>query len=118
MPQLAALTEEGDEHIAVEMPRGSRAKFVLERTGNIISRKSLLTRLNYPHDWDFVPSIRAGCPLRVIVIHDAATLLGIGRIIGILPEQKRKARAEQNDRLFAVLRCRFSKRLRIPSRQE
>jgi inorganic pyrophosphatase len=66
--------------------------------------------LAYPHDWGFVPSTKAddGDPIDVMVVHDAATFPGIVltcRIIGILQiEQKKKGKAERNDRLFAVPR--------------
>jgi inorganic pyrophosphatase len=37
---LPPFTEDGDVHVVVETPRGSRA-------------------LTYPHDWGFVPSTKA-----------------------------------------------------------
>ena len=106
---LPPFTEDGDVHVVVETPRGSRAKFEYDpKLETFILSKSLLTGLTYPHDWGFVPSTRAddGDPLDIMVIHDAATFPGVVltcRIIGILQiEQKSKGKAERNDRLFAV----------------
>ena len=94
---LPPFTEDGDVHVVVETPRGSRAKFAYDlKLDSFILSKSLLTGLTYPHDWGFVPSTTAddGDPLDIMVIHDAATFPGIVltcRIIGILQiEQKAK----------------------------
>jgi inorganic pyrophosphatase len=108
---LPLFTEDGDVHVVVETPRGSRAKFAYDpKLETFVLSKSLLTGLTYPHDWGFMPSTKAddGDPLDIMVIHDAATFPGVVltcRIIGILQiEQKSKAKAERNDRLFAVPR--------------
>jgi inorganic pyrophosphatase len=108
---LPPFTEDGDVHVVVETPRGSRAKFAYDpKLDSFTLSKSLLTGLTYPHDRGFVPSTKAddGDPLDIMVIHDAATFPGIVltcRIIGILQiEQKSKRKAERNDRLFAVPR--------------
>jgi inorganic pyrophosphatase len=108
---LPAFTEDGDVHVVVETPRGSRAKFAYDpKLETFALTKSLLTGLTYPHDWGFVPSTKAddGDPLDVMVVHDAATFPGLVvtcRVIGILQiEQKNKGKAERNDRLFAVPR--------------
>ena len=136
---LPPFTEDGDVHVVVETPRGSRAKFEYDpKLETFILSKSLLTGLTYPHDWGFVPSTKAddGDPLDIMVIHDAATFPGAVltcRIIGILQiEQKSKGKAQRNDRLFAVprrhtrsrvcamswtFRSRFSKNLRSFSSQ-
>ena len=106
---LPAFTEDGDVHVVVETPRGSRAKFAYDpKLETFALTKSLLTGLTYPHDWGFVPSTKAddGDPLDIMVIHDAATFPGLlitCRVIGILQiEQKSKNKSERNDRLFAV----------------
>src|ERR1700753_1282795 len=108
---LPPFTEDGDVHVVVETPRGSRAKFAYDpKLETFILSKSLLTGLTYPHDWGFVPSTRAddGDPLDVMVIPDAATFPGIVltcRIIRVLQiEQSSKGKAERNDRVFAVPR--------------
>lgn len=109
--KLPSFTKDGDVHVVVETPRGSRAKFAYDpQLGTFVLSKSLLTGLTYPHDWGFVPSTKAddGDPLDIMVIHDATTFPGIVlacRIIGVLQiEQKSKGKAERNDRLFAVPR--------------
>ena len=96
---LPPFTENGDAHVVVETPRGSRAKFAyVPKLEAFILSKSLLTGLTYPHDWGFVPSMKAddGDPLDIMVIHHAATFPGIVltcRVIGILQiEQKSKRR--------------------------
>src|SRR6201998_3434464 len=114
MPNLINLPpfiEDGVVYVVVETPRGSRAKFDYDPKLKLFTlSKSLLTGLAYPHDWGFVPSTKAddGDPIDIMVIHDAATFPGIVltcRIIGILQiEQKKKEKAERNDRLFAVPR--------------
>ncbi|OKO77645.1 inorganic diphosphatase [Bradyrhizobium sp. NAS96.2] len=106
---MPPFTEDGDVHVVVETPRGSRAKFAYDpKLESFALSKSLLTGLTYPHDWGFVPSTKAddGDPLDIMVIHDAATFPGLVvtcRAIGVLQiEQKSKKKSERNDRLFAV----------------
>src|SRR6185436_14142736 len=62
-------TEDGDVHVVVETPRGSRAKFAYApKLESFALSKSLLTGLTYPHDWGFglavceraYPDIRPG----------------------------------------------------------
>jgi inorganic pyrophosphatase len=114
MPNLVNLppfTEDGDVQVVVETSRGSRAKFDYDpKIKTFTLSKSLMTGLTYPHDWGFVPSTKADDrdPIDIMVVHDAATFPGTVltcRVIGILQiEQKRKAKTERNDRLFAVPR--------------
>jgi inorganic pyrophosphatase len=108
---LPPFTEDGDVHVVVETPRGSRAKLAYDpKLETFALSKSLLTGLTYPHDWGFVPSTKAddGDPLDTMVIHDAATFPGLVltcRIIGILQiEQMSRNKSERNDRLVAVPR--------------
>ena len=120
MPNLIKLppfSENGDVHVVIETPRGSRAKLAYDpKLETFALTKSLLTGLTYPHDWGFVPSTKAGDgdPLDIMVIHDAATFPGLVltcRVIGILQiEQKSKNKKERNDRLFAVPRRSHSER--------
>jgi inorganic pyrophosphatase len=108
---LPAFTVEGDIHVVVETPRGSRAKFAFDpKLQAFTLKKSLLVGLTYPHDWGFIPSTQSedGDPLDIMVVHDATTFPGVVltcRIIGVLQiEQKSKTKVERNDRLFAVPR--------------
>ena len=112
---LPAFTEDGDVHVVVETPRGSRAKFAYDpKLETFALTKSLLTGLTYPHDWGFVPKADDGDPLDIMVVHDAATFPGLVitcRVNGILQiEQKSKRKSERNDRLFAVPRRSHSER--------
>ena len=51
---LPPFTEDGDVHVVVETPRGSRAKFAYDpKLETFALSKSLLTGLTYPHDWGF-----------------------------------------------------------------
>src|ERR1700751_3437436 len=115
--KLPSFSEDGDVHVVIEAPRGSRAKLAYDpKLETFALTKSLLTGLTYPHDWGFVPSTKAGDgdPLDIMVIHDAATFPGLVltcRIIGVLQiEQKSKNKKERNDRLFAVPRRSHSER--------
>jgi inorganic pyrophosphatase len=108
---LPPFTEDGDVHVVVETPRGSRAKFAYDpKLETFALTKSLLTGRTYPHDWGFIPSTKAddGDRLDIMIIHDAATFPGLVvtcRVIGVLQiEQKSKNKFERNDRLFAVPR--------------
>jgi inorganic pyrophosphatase len=108
---LPALTEDGDVHVVIETPRGSRAKFAYDpQLETFTLTKSLLVGLTYPHDWGFVPSTKAddGDPLDIMVVHDATTFPGLVltcRVIGVLQiEQKSNGKTERNDRVFAVPR--------------
>ena len=85
---LPPFSDDGDLHVVVETPRGSRAKFAHDpKLRAFTLTKSLLTGLTYPHDWGFVPSTKAddGDPIDIMVIHDAATTFlfvagaGLGR---------------------------------------
>ncbi|MBV8964032.1 MAG: inorganic diphosphatase [Hyphomicrobiales bacterium] len=108
---LPTFTKDGDVHVVVETPRGSRAKFAYDpKLKAFTFTKALLTGLTYPHDWGFVPSTKAddGDPIDIMVIHEAATFAGLVvtcRVIGILQiEQKSNGNSERNDRLFGVPR--------------
>ena len=111
LTNLPLFNANGDLHVVIETPRGSRAKLAYDpKLKAFVLRKDLLTGLTYPHDWGFAPSTKAddGDPLDVMVINDAATFPGVVlacRVIGILQiDQKRKNKSERNDRLFVVPR--------------
>lgn len=95
LSNLPLFNAEGDLHVVIETPRGSRAKLDYDpKLKTFVLRKALLTGLTYPHDWGFAPSTKAddGDPLDVMVIHDAATFPGVVvacRIIGVLQIEQR-----------------------------
>ena len=110
--KLPAFSDDGDLHVVIETPRGSRAKLEYNpKLKTFTLSKSLLAGLTYPYDWGFLPRTKGqdGDPLDVMVLHDAATFPGLVltcKIIGVLQvEQRSKGKkAERNDRIFAVPR--------------
>jgi inorganic pyrophosphatase len=108
--KLPSFSDEGDLHVVIETPRGSRAKLDYDpKLRAFTLSKSLLAGLSYPYDWGFIPATAAedGDPLDVMVIHQAATFPGLVltcKIIGVLQvEQRSKGKKpKRNDRLFAV----------------
>src|SRR5207248_10301467 len=107
---LPTFSDDGDLHVIIETPRGSRAKLDYDPTLKTFTpSKSLLAGLTYPYDWGFVPATICadGDPLDVMVIHEAATFPGLVltcKVIGVLQvEQRSKGKKpKRNDRLFVV----------------
>jgi len=107
---LSAFSDDGDLHVVIETPRGSRAKLDYNpKLKTFTLSKSLLAGLTYPYDWGFLPRTKGqdGDPLDVMVLHDAATFPGLVltcKIIGVLQVEQRSngKKAERNDRIFAV----------------
>src|SRR5215469_2436219 len=110
--KLPTFSDDGEAHVVVETPRGSRAKLDYDpKLKTFTLSKSLLAGLTYPYDWGFLPRTKAedGDPLDVMVLHDAATFPGlvlICNIIGVLQVEQRTngKKSERNDRIFAVPR--------------
>jgi len=108
--KLPAFSDDGDLHVVIETPRGSRAKLDYDpKLKTFTLSKSLLAGLTYPYDWGFIPATAAedGDPLDVMVIHEAATFPGLVltcKVIGVLQvEQHNKGKkSKRNDRLFVV----------------
>ena len=102
---LPPFADNGDVHVVVETPRGSRAKFAYDPTLECFAlRKSLLTGLSYPHDWGFVPSTKAddGDPLDALVLVTNPTYPGIlieCRPIGLL---RLKDQGSSDDKIICV----------------
>ncbi len=93
----------------METPRGSHCKLEFDPNLRVFTlAKPLLAGLTYPYDWGFIPSTKADDfdPLDVLVIHDAATYLGLVlrcQPIDVLEViQSAKGKKERNDRIFAV----------------
>jgi inorganic pyrophosphatase len=63
MPNLIHLPshdEDGQLQVVVEAPRGSRAKFKYDPTGQTFKfARPLCLGTAYPYDWGFVPGTRA-----------------------------------------------------------
>jgi inorganic pyrophosphatase len=113
---LPPFTEDGDVHVVVETPRGSRAKFANDpKLETFALSKSLLTGLIYPHDWGFVPSTKGddGDPLDIMVIHDAATFQALSSPAASSAFSRSSRRAKTNQSATTVcLPCRGA---RIPN---
>ncbi len=101
----------GDFHVVVETPGGSRNKLKYDpELRHIVFSRPLVLGVTYPYDWGFVPSTLApdGDPLDAMVVIDGPTAPGVVircRPIGaIVVTQKRKKGGgrERNDRLVAV----------------
>src|SRR5881227_9970 len=107
--KLPAFDKEGNIHVVVETPRGSRAKLTYDPELRVfVLAKSLMAGLTYPHDWGFIPSTKAedGDPVDVLVIHEAATSPGLVikcKAIGVLEiVEHEKKKKQRNDRVMAV----------------
>ena len=111
--KLPIVDHDGNLHVVIETPRGSRAKFDYDpKLKTFTLSKSLLAGLTYPYDWGFVPATICadGDPLDVMVIHDAATFPGLVltcKVIGVLQvEQRSKGKkSKRNDQIFVVPRA-------------
>ena len=116
---LPVFTEDGDVHVVVETPRGSRAKFAYDpKLETFALTKSLLTGLTYPHDWGFVPSTKAdGLLLRLLGIPlSTMSLLAISYApLGQLNAAGRKfENAVQTGKLVALGRGRMGEQSTFP----
>jgi inorganic pyrophosphatase len=108
--KLPTFSDDGDLHVVIETPRGSRAKLDYDpKLKTFTLSKSLLAGLSYPYDWGFIPGTAGedGDPLDVMVIHEAATFPGLAltcKIIGVLQveQQSKGKKPKRNDRLFVV----------------
>jgi inorganic pyrophosphatase len=114
---LPAFSDDGDLHVVVETPRGSRAKLKYDpKLKSFTLSKSLLAGLSYPYDWGFVPGTisQDADAIDVMVIHDAASYPGLVltcKIIGVLRvKQYKNGKSERNDRVFAVPRASHAER--------
>jgi inorganic pyrophosphatase len=111
--KIPARDENGDVHVVVETPRGSKVKLAYDPELKVIGlSRALVTGLAYPHDWGFVPSTLAedGDPLDVMVLTDWATAPGVVmkcKIIGVIrmSQKKKGGGRERNDRVLAVPVC-------------
>jgi len=102
---LPPCAENGELHVVVETPRGSRCKLVYEPELEVISLRRFLPRgLVAPFDFGFVPRTSAddGDPLDVLLLAEESVpslCLVRARTIGLIRAMKQKAR---NDRVIAI----------------
>jgi inorganic pyrophosphatase len=58
--KLPTFNDDGEIHVVVETPRGSRAKLDYDpKLKTFTLSKSLLAGLKYPYDWGFLPRTKA-----------------------------------------------------------
>jgi inorganic pyrophosphatase len=109
--QLSPIDPDDEDHVVVivETPKGSRNKYAFDPAEKIFSLSKVLPAgMEFPYDFGFVPSTRAGDgdPLDVLVLMDEPAFPGCRlscRPVGvILGEQGKKKNPERNDRLVCV----------------
>jgi inorganic pyrophosphatase len=108
--RLPARDDDGDIHVVVESPRGSRVKLKYEPALGVFTlARPLILGVQYPFDWGFVPSTRApdGDPLDAIVLSEAPSYPGVVlacRAIGVVlvTQNAKEGGRERNDRLVTV----------------
>lgn len=96
-------------HVIIETPRGTRNKFAYDPDlGMMRLKKVLPAGMEFPYDFGFIPSTKAGDgdPLDVFLLMDESAHPGTlmrCRLIGIIEgEQKEDGETERNDRVLAV----------------
>ena len=109
LSDTATFDSAGSLRVVVETPRGSRAKYGYDPTGDCFVLKTVMPcGMSFPYDFGFIPSTRGddGDPLDVLVLMDFAVVPGCvltARLIGVIEaEQREKGEATRNDRLIAV----------------
>lgn len=95
--------------VVIETPKGSRNKYAFDPDERVFSlTKVLPAGMEFPYDFGFVPSTRAGDgdPLDALVLMDEPAFPGCRltcRPIGIIEgEQGSKRDSERNDRLVCI----------------
>jgi inorganic pyrophosphatase len=95
--------------VVIETPKGSRNKFAFNQDDHIFELKAVLpSGMEFPYDFGFVPSTRAGDgdPIDVLVLMDERAFPGCVlacRPIGVIEgEQLEKKKRIRNDRIVAI----------------
>jgi inorganic pyrophosphatase len=109
---LPSFDAQGNLHVIVESPRGSRLKLKYEPEHALFTlSRPLPLGIAYPYDWGFVPSTCApdGDPLDAMVVWDESSYPGLlltCRTLGALVVEQSNKRdpsvRERNNRVIAV----------------
>jgi inorganic pyrophosphatase len=110
LSRLPTFGSDGDLHVVIETPKGSRNKYAYEPDLGAFKLKKVLPEgLSFPYDFGMVPSTRGedGDPLDVLLLLDAPAFAGClisARLIGVIEadQRERDGTWERNDRLIAV----------------
>jgi len=107
--KLPVRDSEGNIHVVVETPRGSRAKYKFEpKCQGFAFSRPLDPGLEYPFDWGFVPGTLGpdGDPLDAMILHELETFPGLlvpCQALAVLQvRQSEQGRSLRNDRVFFV----------------
>lgn len=106
---LPAWVDDELVRVVIETPQGSRNKYAFNERDRVFELKKVLPAgMEFPYDFGFVPSTKAGDgdPVDVLVLLDEAAFTACVvtcRIIGIIQgEQGSKKKKERNDRVVAI----------------
>jgi inorganic pyrophosphatase len=109
---ITAWGAEGDVHVVIETPKGSRNKMAYRPEWQLFEVKRVLpTGMAFPYDFGFIPGTQGGDgdPLDVLVLLDTPVPMGAvvtSRLIGVLEgEQRSDDGWVRNDRLIGVASC-------------
>lgn len=108
--KLPAFAADGEVHVVIETPKGSRNKYAYDEELGALQLKGVLPEgMSFPYDYGYVPSTRGedSDPLDVLVLMDAPAFPGCvmtARIIGAIEAEQteRDGHRERNDRLIGV----------------
>jgi inorganic pyrophosphatase len=109
---LPPWSEDGQFHVVVEAPAGSRVKYKYEPSlkGFTVSRP-LAAGVAYPYDWGFIPGTCAedGDPLDAMVLSSVPSYPGVVHVcrpLGVvrLTQKTKGGDRERNDRVIAAPR--------------
>ena len=110
LSSLPTFGPDGELHVVIETPKGSRHKYAYEPDLKTFKLKTVLPEgLSFPYDFGMVPSTKGedGDPLDVLLLLDAPAFAGCliaARLIGVVEadQRERDETWERNDRLVAV----------------
>jgi inorganic pyrophosphatase len=107
--RLRPFDEEGNLHVLIDTPKGSRNKYKWDAALGVFKLASVLPAgAVFPYDFGDIPATRGedGDPLDVLVLMDEPAFVGclvVARLLGALEaEQEKDGERVRNDRLVAV----------------